>query len=257
MANSKGNAYPIWIISNNYQVQSVDTQQQVSNQSKENFAMEIAISEDGTVWVLSTEPDPDGGGAKVYWSNGDNQWNEINTSDPGGFQISGYTGSSCIILTGYGKLMSIDTDGSSSVLYDSGHISEFSYGGGNIWAIIAQKPGDIPSLHYAIAGSSLTWQAVGDKVYNIYSLSTDSTGRCFGTQDYLPVFWDTDGNNGSAGALGSHYALSISVKSGNFVLTNEGNADGNLVYEWVIENEGSYSAMNIHAMKLCATYYAS
>lgn len=258
MANSKGNAYPLWMITNRFQIQSVDSQQTVTNHSNENFAMEVGISEDGTVWILSTEPDPDGGGAKVYWSNGDNNWNEITTSDPGGVQICGYTGSSCIILTGQGQLLSIDTDGSSQELfsYSDGFVAEFDYGGGKIWAILSTKHGDIPCLHYADAGSSLSWNKVGDEVYNIYSLSVGQSGRCFGTEDYKPVYYDTDGTNGSAGAFGNHNALSISVKNGNFVLSADADYDGNLVYEWTTENEGSYSATNLRAMRLCATYYS-
>ena len=77
MSNQKGNQYPLWGINNNYEVFVLKTDGSTETMSKNDFAMDIAVSEDGTVWVLSTEPDPDGGGAKIYWSNGDNTWNEI------------------------------------------------------------------------------------------------------------------------------------------------------------------------------------
>lgn len=261
MSNSKGNAYPLWIISNNYQIQSVGSDQTVTNQSNENFASEIGISEDGTVWVLSLEPDPDGGGAKVFWSNGDNNWNEIATSDPGGVRICGYTGSSCLIITGQGQVLNIDTDGSSTVIYDestsNGYLAEMDYANGKVWGMIATAEGKVPTLHYADASSNLSWTEVGEDVYNLYGISAGIDGRCYSTEDYKPVYYDTDGTNGSAGDFGAHLALSISVKTGNFVMSGQGNADGNLVYEWTIENEGSYSAMSIRAMRICATYYTS
>ncbi len=257
MANSKGNAYPLWIISNNQQVQSVDSKQTVTNQSNEGFALEIGISEDGTVWVLSTDPDPDGGGAKVFWSNGDNNWNEIATSDPGGMQICGYTGSSCLIMSGNGQLMSIDTDGSSNVIYDTGIILDFDYGNGLIWAIMAENAGDIASLHYTKTNTPLSWTKVGDDVYDLLSLSVNEAGRCFGVEGPKPVYYDTDGSTGSAGAFGDHIAISISVKNGNFVLSNDGKPEGNLLYEWTSESGGTYSSMNIRAAKICSTYYSA
>ncbi|MEM9548526.1 MAG: hypothetical protein AAGA77_21250 [Bacteroidota bacterium] len=258
MGNTKGNAYPLWIINNEGMVQSVDSQQKLTNQSKSDFAIDIGISEDGTVWVLSNEADPDGGGARVYWSNGDSTWNEIATKDPGGIMICGYTGSSCLILTDSGSLLNIQTDGSSALIYAEGsnYMAEFAYGGDKIWAMMNTKEGDIPSLHYANLGDFTTWHSVGDEVYYLNSLSVGQTGRCFGIEDDLPVYYDTDGSTGSAGSMGSHFAINISVKNGNFVLSADGNPNGNLVYEWTSYNEGSYSAMNIRAFKICATYYS-
>lgn len=259
MSNSKGNAYPLWLISNNAQIQSVDTSQKISNQSKENFAMGLGISEDGTVWALSTEPDPDGGGAKIYWSNGDENWNEIASSDPGGVKICGYTGSSCLFLTGSGDLLSMDTNGSSNKLVDGSTtlIYDFDYGNSVIWAILAKKSGMIPSLHYTNTNAPLSWKEVGDQVYDLYSLSVNYAGNCYGAQDYKPVYYDTNGSTGSAGSTGQLLALQVSFKNANFMVSNDGTAEGNLVYEWVDEQGGTYSSMNIRAMTIQSTYYSS
>ena len=62
MANSNGNTYPFIIISGEGQVFGVDSSQTTHSLSNSNFAMDIGISEDGTIWAISNVPDPDGGG---------------------------------------------------------------------------------------------------------------------------------------------------------------------------------------------------
>ena len=152
MANTKGNAYPLWIIKPNYEVFAVNTDQSTVSKSNDNFALSIAIAEDGTVWVLSLTPDPDGGGSKLFWSDGDGNWNEINTSQIQVVLVSaGYTGSSCIV---FGLRIVYcerwDTDGTSTVLYNNPEIPLFNveYGGGMIWACRSPKQSETPVLSY-------------------------------------------------------------------------------------------------------------
>ena len=241
MSNTKGNAYPLWMISNSFQVQSVDSSQHITNQSDEGFAMDFGISEDGTIWVLSTQPDPDGGGSKIYWGNGDSNWNEIATSDPGGIRICGFTGSSCLFLTGDYQLMSMDTDGTSKTIYDgsTNPVIEFDYGDNTIWAVLSNKEGEIPTLHYTDA-STINWTSVGENLYSLYSLSVNVQGFCFGIMDYKPVYYEKNGTTGSAGATGSKLALAISNKEASFILTNDGDASGNLVMEYTPDGGGTF-----------------
>ncbi len=261
MSNAKGNAYPLLLVSNNYQVQAVDKSQKITNLSNEMFAMEVCISEDGTIWALSVNPDPDGGGAKLFWSDGDQNWNEINTPDPGGIQIAGYTGSSCIYLSGSdGALRSMDTNGTSTVIYDnpSMQLVDFDYGGGKIWGILPPGEGKIPILQYmdASSASSASWTPAGSDDYYVFNLSVNSNGACYGVDDYAPVTVSTSGEITSAGSI-SKNVISITYKNANFVLTDDGNAEGNLVYEWTSSNEGEYSATNFRAMRIASTYYQS
>ena len=133
MSNQKGNQYPLWFISNNYQVFAGDSSGKAHSMSDQMFAMDISISEDGTVWVLSTTPDPDGGGSKLFWSDGDSNWNEINTPDPGGVAIAGGTGSSCYYLDYDSNIRTMDTNGASNVVYSKNYVESIDYGGGYFW----------------------------------------------------------------------------------------------------------------------------
>ena len=52
MANSNGNVYPYLVLSNELQVLGVNEQGQNYSLSNENFALDIGISEDGTIDVV-------------------------------------------------------------------------------------------------------------------------------------------------------------------------------------------------------------
>ena len=116
MANSKGNQYPNWTISNQGEVFAIDTTNTATSKSKKDFAASIGVSEDGTIWAISYEPDPDGGGSKLYWSNGDGNWTEIDTPDPGGiYQSTGADNEGCIYKTFDGLLIRMTTQCQSKI----------------------------------------------------------------------------------------------------------------------------------------------
>ena len=131
MSNSKGNTYPVWGVNPDFQVFAVDKSGTVHSKSKVDFAYSVAVSEDGTVWALSSTPDPDGGGSKIFWSNGDGNWTEINTSDPGGVRIAGGQNDTCIYLTWDGDLRLLDTNTNNKSIYNNPSLVEFDYGGGS------------------------------------------------------------------------------------------------------------------------------
>ena len=70
MANSKGNRYPLWAIEVDGTVVAYDAMATRHEMSQATFATQISVSDDGTVWIVSFNTDPSGGGLKIFFSNG-------------------------------------------------------------------------------------------------------------------------------------------------------------------------------------------
>lgn len=254
MSNTKGNQYPLWGINNSFQVFAVDHGGQVHTMSKENFAMRISVSEDGTVWVLSITPDPNGGGAKLYWSNGDSSWNEIDTPDPGGIAVAGGQNDNCFYQTFGGEIRIVDTNANNKVYYSDQYIVEFDYGGGMVWAIMPESQGGIPCLQYADV-NNLEWKVFAGKPHPL-NISANYQGDCYGVDNFNPIRYNKDGTStGSAGSGLAGQALSMSFKSWSFALSTKTSADGNLIYEWQDEAGGTFMAMTAKANRIAASYY--
>ncbi len=255
MSNSKGNQYPLWYISNEFGVYAVDKSGSAHSKSKTNFAMDIGVSEDGTVWVLSNEPDPDGGGAKIYWSNGDGSWNEINTSDPGGIKISGAANSRCIYLTSEGDIYTLNTDGTTTKDYSNSGFMMITYGGNYIWAVVPEKEGGIPVLRYtSVTDPTKTWTTFGNGVHPT-SISSNYQGTCFAVLNFNPVYYTVDGQSGSAGAGADGTTMQISFRNWNFILTTDATSDGNQIMEWQDTNGGTYMAITPRGSRVESSYY--
>ena len=255
MANTKGNAYPLWGINTKFQVFASGSDHQENPMSNENFAMDIAVAEDGTIWVLSTKPDPDGGGSKIYWGNGDNQWNEINTSDPGGMQIAGYVDDSCLYLDWDGNLRSLSTAGETKVISKNVGIEEFDYGGGYIWALLPKEIGGIPILQFSPAGDSLNFTAFAGDIYP-FDLTVDYAGNCQAVNNFSPTSYSKDGHSSfSSGAGADNQTLQITSKNWTYILTTDVNQDGNQVCIWQDEGGGLFQKMSLRASKIATTYY--
>ena len=254
MSNSKGNQYPVWGINTNYQVFAINTDGHANTMSDINFAMRVVISEDGIVWALSYTPDPDGGGAKLFWSNGDANWTEINTADPGGVRISGGEGDKCYYLTYDGEIRSMDTSGNSTSVYKGNYIVDFDYGADMFWAIMPEQAGGIPCLQYTHA-AAISWKAFQGNP-EPYSISTDYQGNCIAIADFNPVYYSKDGSStGSAGGGVAGRALQISAKNWTFLVSTDANTDGNLSYEWQDIAGGTFEAMSVRGMSVAASYY--
>ena len=260
MSNTKGNQYPTWGIDINGQIFAVDSNNQTHSKSNESFSFfDIGIAEDGTVWALSSQPDPDGGGSRIYWSNGDGTWNEINTPDPGGVDISGGPGSSCIYISGDSVLRQLQTDGTATIIYNTHPIYDADYGGGKVWAMLSDKPGEPISLHYADMGASLSFKEFGSGNQDFpYSLSVSYTGDCFAVVNFSPVYYSHDGSStGSAGAGLEGKALMITFKNWNYVLATMADTNGNEVWVWKDEAGGTYVNAGFSAIKVLASYYTA
>jgi hypothetical protein len=257
MSNSKGNAFPLWYVDNNFEIFAVANDGSSQSKSKSSFASKVAVSEDGTVWALSVTPDPDGGGAKLFWSNGDGNWTEINTPDPGGVGISGYTGSSCIYNDWDGNLRSMNTDGTSSVLFNAGEtpLVEAAYGGGMIWCLKPPSAGQIPVLSYSSDNGS-SWKEFAGDIYP-YGLSVSYNGDCYATdQNFNPMYYSKDGSSSaSAGSGIDGKTLSIAFANWCFALGIDANENGNLIYEWQDEAGGTFRATAARGMSIAASYY--
>ena len=257
MANQKGNQYPNWLITNAFQVFAYDSQSKSHQMSKEGFALDIGISEDGTVWVLSTEPDPDGGGSKIYWSNGDNSWNEITTSNEGGYAIAGGTGSTCYYLDADNAIYQLDTNGTATKIYDSSYVVKMDYGGGYIWAILIDANG-MPGLYYSKSGSSLSFtKFVGD--YNPTDISVDYAGNCTGVDDLDPITFSKDGSSVSSPGTGANgKTIRISSKNWTYLVSSdlESGEYDNAILVWKDESGGEFVSTNMAGIQVAATYYS-
>ena len=252
---TKGNTFSFLIIDSNFQIKGIDAQQNATTLSEEGFAMDIGISEDGTIWAISTSPDPDGGGARIYWGIGDKNWNEIATSDPGGVRISGGTGSSCFYLTSDGVIRTLDTNGSSSVFSDTHDYLFFDYGGGMIWAVFSPPGQGKPQLHYSSA-DTLSWKAfAGDP--SPVSISVNYDGNCFGIDvNSSPIIYQKDGQNTSSPGPGvNNNSMEISAKNWTYVISFSSDEEGNIIYVWEDVQGGKFVASSVRGNKVLATYY--
>ena len=257
MSNTKGNVFRFIIISMDYQVFGVHNDGTQTSLSDQNFTGSIGIAEDGTLWALSLlDPDPDGGGAKLYWSNADGHWNEINTSDPGGVMISGGAGSSCYYISGSDGLRSMDTNGQGKLIDGTHLFYAMDYGGGNIWGVFPDKEGGAPGLHYAAAGDQLQWNKFNlqNEENAPFPISVSSSGNCYGVIDGNPTYFSKNGGQGTAGSGANGIGLEMSFKNWNYLLTTNANTDGNEVMAWVDTKGGVFQNTNTRAYKVLATY---
>ena len=228
MANYKANKFPLLTIAMDGSVVGYDAMAKAHILSEKDFASDISVGPDGTLWVVSTTPDPDEGGNKIYWSDGDSKWNEISDTAPGGFRISGCENGSCVYITNKYELYSINEAKQSQKLADN--IYEVDYGGGYYWAMIPKQVGAAPVLLFASADHlPLQWTIFkGDVVANSPS-ATD--GVCLGLVNEIPTIFDLKTQTQKPVYNGiKQTALQISSKTTtNAILSFEASAEGNEV----------------------------
>jgi hypothetical protein len=256
MSNQKGNQFQLWGITPDNQVFAANIGEAPVMKSKPNFAMDLSISEQGTLWAVSQIPDPDGGGGKIFWSNGDGQWNEINNSAPGAVQIAGTSSENCVYRTFDGLLYGQDTSGNNNLYYNGETpVLDVDYGGGMLFGLLAEAPGKDPILQYSGYRTPPIWKPFqGDLMPG--GLSVSYNGDCYGIIGDAPLYFSKDGHStGSAGAGLSGQALQISFKNWTFVRSTDLNKEGNLVYKWVDQYGGKFVPTNIRANYIVASYY--
>ena len=250
-----GNNYVLWCLNTSSQVIAIDTNGNSITKSTPEFATQLGISENGTVWALSTEDDPDGGGAKIFWSEGDGNWNEIATSDPGGIKLCGYINDECLYQTSQGAIFRLNTDGAASHYYNvpGDIILSFDYGGGYFWASLIQN-GNAPKLSFAPI-NKLSLRPVNYESAPS-SFSVNSHGDCVALLNGNPVIFPSGGGQPThLGASINGMGMLISSKSWSYLLSLVADVHGNKILKWVDEQGGIWQDTGWHASRVLSTYH--
>ena len=259
MANNNANQYPAWLIDVNGTVVAVPHDGgAVVKKSNENFAYKLGISTNGILWAISTTPDPDGGGAKIFWSTGDGNWTEINTSDPGAISITGYTDNACLYMDWDGNVRQLDTSGNATLLFSDPTLIDLDYGGGWLWAIRPASSGNIPVLQLAeYSGGNPNWK-IFDGNITPYSLSVSYQGNCYCQVAGTPTYFSNDGSSTDKWGSGiDGQALQGSFKTWSFAITTDITENGNLLYEWQDISGGTFVSTNKRCSFVLASYYTA
>jgi hypothetical protein len=250
---SKGNAYPLWYISAQGQVMARDTAGKSHPKSDPDFAREVAVSFDGTVWVIANQPDPDGGGGKIYWSNADSVWHEIQTSAPGGHTIRGGGDSMAYYVTMSNALWVVQPDGKAQEL-QADHVHKISDGVGlMLWATISSAESGQALLHHCNRTKlPLQWvRFPGDATPS--SLCSNTTSDCGGILNSSPWIFGSDGKSTrSAGPGADKNAQAISSRSNLYVLSKKSTPDGFEVLQFNGKTGKFESIPGLFALKIAA-----
>lgn len=253
MANTNGNVYPALGINAQNQVFGVDSNNNIHLLSAENFAQVIAISENGTIWAIST--DPVSGGAQISWSIGDGNWTPVN-NDPGAVLITGTTADGALYYTESETLWAIQT------AYNEGEqigqipaVQNLDYGGGYLWMVAPIQPNTEACLQFTPTDGTYNWKPFAG-LPEPSSISVNYMGDCYGVNDFSPVYYSSDGTNtGSDGSGATGSALEITFKNTYYVLSTNGNENGNDVLIWEDVNGGTFVSAGFQAIQVLGTYY--
>lgn len=253
---ASGNDYVAWLINADNQLIGVLPGGDPIVKSGPDFAYDIGISEDGTIWVISTQADPVNGGALIFWGTGDGNWNLIQKPTKEAMKICGTTAGACIYLAEDGDIVQMNTSGTSYTLIPGSAITDFDYGGGYYWAILPDQAGGIPSLHYAkVSPAPINWQPFKGAP-DPTSVTVDYEGNGYGVVDYTVMFYDNDGSTSGVYALGADgVVLQVSCKNWSYALSTKAEVKGNEVLIWADENGGMWVGTNMFGIKVLATYY--
>lgn len=251
-----GNDYKLWIINVQNQVCYIDNQNRSIAVSEEGFASEIAVSEDGVIWALTSTPDPDGSGAQIAWLDKNQEWQRIQSEDPGAYKISGGKEDQCIYRTSSGVLYQMDTRGVGKILYDTTPVLNMDFGGNMVWGLLSDKPGEIPQLHYAYYSDSLQWNKYSG-IQNPTSITVDYRGECMGIQGYMPFVYQLPGGIQRLDARICPPALQVSFKSNLYLLSAHPTRHGNAIYEWNESGDGFWMDTGLKGKRILSTYYSN
>lgn len=250
-----GNDYQLWYVDANFQVFNVDPNGKIQSMSGMNFAFQISVGTDGTVWIVSNEPDPDGGGGKIYWSDGSAQWNEITGSAPGAKKIVGTSQATALYITFDGQLISIDTKGNFTTFYTGDPVLDVAVEGNNLWLILSDKPGEKPSLHYGkfTKNPSLTEFAENPQPLGI---TCDISGSCYGIIDGNVFSYSTDLKTVYPFAPDGPDGISSAVSGKNWIymISSEAAEGGAKIYEFFDNGPGEWRDTGWAGIAISATY---
>jgi hypothetical protein len=264
MDNQNGNQFPVWIIDAQSRVCSVTSTGQVTPRSDPDFAVDIGISEDGILWVVSEVPDPDGGGSKIYWSTGDGKWNEINTPDPGAAKITGAGAGQAIYLTQAGDIWAMNTKGAGHPQKIATKVVDIAFGQSYLWAVFPPTSGAHAVLQYGtFARMPFQWNLFPGSPAPLH-LTANASDFCYGLKNFKPVYYLLNGTTGQW-AEGAKRGLQITFKQSAehspkrknlaYLVTTSANKDGNQIMKWQDGAPGKWIDAGFRAIKAQATYY--
>lgn len=257
MANNKANRYPIVTVAMDGTVIGYDAMAKPHSLSKPGMASDISVGPDGTLWMISTETDPEAGGKKIYWSNADGNWTEIDEKAPGGFQVSGCENASCVYITNSYELYGYNQVKESFKL--SENVYDIDYSNGYYWGLLPEKPGGIPVLQFASsANSPLQWTVFPGKV-EVSSISA-SDQVCVALVDEIPTLFKLKGQSQSPMFPGiTQRAMQISSKTTtNAILSFDASEQGNQVLVLSAspsEKEAYRPIGDIKAIRITTSYF--
>lgn len=253
---ASGNDYVAWLIDADNQLLGILPGGDPIVKSSADFAFDIGISEDGTIWVISTQADPVNGGAFIFWGTGDGNWNLIQKPTKEAMKICGTTAGACIYLAEDGDVIQMNTNGTSSTLIPGSAITDLDYGGGYYWAILPDQAGGIPSLHYAkVTPAPINWQPFKGSP-DPTSVSVDYSGNCNAVASYTAMWYSNDGSSSNVLGTGANgVVLQVSVKNWAYALSTKASAKGNEVLIWQDEMGGMWTGSNMYGIKVLSTYY--
>lgn len=254
MSNTNGNIYPAWGIDFENRVFAMDSSNAVYPMSDPDFAELIAISDSGIIWVISTSPDPSSGSV-LYWGKGDGNWNPVGNV-PGAVDLTGGAGNGAVYATEDGQIWSIDITGEGEMIDKIADLQDMDYGGGYLWTVFPPTPGSPAVLQFADTSViPVKWQIFNGPVMP-QSISIGYTGDCYAVTDFTPVFYSKDGKStGSVGSGANGSALEITFKNNIYLLSTNGNEQGNDVLIWVDTQGGVFESIGVQALQILATYY--
>ncbi|GAB5398798.1 MAG: hypothetical protein Aureis2KO_03830 [Aureisphaera sp.] len=258
MANSKGNRYPLWAIEVDGTVVAYDAMATRHKMSQATFATQVSVSDDGTVWIVSFDTDPSGGGLKIFFSNGTDKWQEAEGEGPGAVKIAGTSNGDCVILTSDYELYALNQKKEYTKL-DTG-VYDIDCGGGNFWALKPIKEGGVPVLQYCAANAPLQWKVFEGNL-SPRSISVGASGECWALLDEVPYQFKSDGKTKKAVIPGATInAMQISYKNyTNAILSATDVTDkGNLFLQYTASPtvDPVYLPVNgIRANNMATTYY--
>ncbi|WP_373550361.1 hypothetical protein [Haliscomenobacter sp.] len=256
MPNTNANVYPALGINAQNQVFGVDANNNIHTLSNEGFAQVIAISENGTIWAIST--DPLSGGAQLSWSTGDGNWTAF-SNVPGAVLLTGSRADSALYYTESQTLWTIQTSGQGEQIGQMPEVQDLDYGGGYLWMIAPIAPNGDACLQFtSMEGPMFNW-----KPFSGYSepssISVNYAGNCYGVDgSFSPMYYLNDGvSTGSAGDGATTSSLEVSFKNTFYVLSTNGNEKGNDVLVYKGDGPGSFVSAGFQAIQVLGTYYSA
>lgn len=254
MPNTNANVYLALGINEQNQVFGVDPNNNIHLLSEENFAQVIAISGNGVIWAITT--DPLSGSTQLSWSLGDGKWT-VAINDSEAVLVCGANFDGAIFYTQDGTIWAIQTNNNSAnPMVKIPGVVALEYGNSYIWIVAPIAPDTPACLQFTYGGQTpYKWQPFAGNV-EPSSISVNYEGDCYAVQDFSPVYYSRDGSTTSSAGVGANgSALEITFKNTYYLLSTNANKNGNEVMVWKDTAGGTFVSAGFQAIQVLGTYY--